>query len=759
MPHVSLPPQPPSLPVFPSNYHNFSLSNPLHSVPTMPNPLFVPAFPYLPVFPPVPQNTPAGLPPPTQNLPFNSLSPSNSSPSPSEFISGLSSSVNTNTVAHSPTNIPSSTQQRTPSFHQTPSPAPQVVPQATLSPPQDTFSPLQDSLSPPQASFSPQQDAFSPPQDIVQTQDSSQTPENPSPSANASSTLLLPSLTLTNTDSVPRLSTTLPDSSTNVSPSSPPAPHRSSRIAARLASHATALLAEFAPFRDSHVLIPLIADSSLPSVDVVLQALASGSATPVLSDNDDPSWLEALASPEREYWIASGREELKSLEDLNVFVLVPCTHVPRGQHVLKGKLVCKCKRDDAGNIIRYKVRYVAKGYAQQHGVDYDKVSAPTAQLESFRVLLHLAASLDWDVQQFDVKTAFLHGILPESETMFLEQPPGFAVDRKEDHVMKLMKSIYGMKQASRVWNATFNAAVEQWGFTQLPCEWCVYRHTTPSGTVLFAVHVDDIIAIASSPEENSRFHTQLRTKWEISALGPAKFALGISMTRHRPSRSIALCQTLMIDRVLDKFGQLDAHPANTPMAAGVVLERPDKSVPIPSSVTDWMARTPYRELVGSLMYIAIGTRPDIAYAVSRLSTFLDCYRPEHWGAAIRVLRYLKGTRSLSLVLGGNTPPCLGGFSDSDYASCTTSSRSISGYCYSLGSGVVSWSSRKQRTVADSSCYAEYIALHDASHEAIFLRQLLEGLGFAISNPTTIHCDNHAASIIAEDHVWGQVPSC
>jgi Reverse transcriptase (RNA-dependent DNA polymerase) len=173
------------------------------------------------------------------------------------------------------------------------------------------------------------------------------------------------------------------------------------------------------------------------------------------------------------------------------------------------------------------------------------------------------------VQQFDVKTAFLHEILPESETMFLKQPPGFEAEGKEDYVMRLMKSIYGMRQASCVWNVIFNAVVEEWEFTQLSCEWCMYRCTS---TILFAIHIDDIIAVASSPEENSRFHTLLCTKWEISALGLAKFALSISMTCHRLSCSIALLQTLMIDCVMEKFGQNDAHHANTLMATGVVLE-------------------------------------------------------------------------------------------------------------------------------------------------------------------------------------------
>src|ERR1019366_2791310 len=172
-------------------------------------------------------------------------------------------------------------------------------------------------------------------------------------------------------------------------------------------------------------------------------AIADGTAEAETAMGDDPTWKEAIASPEREYWIAGGREELKSLEDLKVFVLVPRSDVPQGQRPLKGKLVCKRKRDDSGKVIRYKVRYVAKGYAQQYGIDYDKTTAPTARLESCRTILHIAATLGWELQQFDIKTAFLHGVLPEDETMYMEQPPGFEVPGKEEWVMRLMKSIYG----------------------------------------------------------------------------------------------------------------------------------------------------------------------------------------------------------------------------------------------------------------------------------------------------------------------------
>ena len=319
--------------------------------------------------------------------------------------------------------------------------------------------------------------------------------------------------------------------------------------------------------------------------------------------------------------------------------------------------------------------------------------------------------------------------------------------------MRLMKSIYGMKQASRVWNQTFHDAVSGWGFERLDCEWCVYRRTSPTGTVLFAVHVDDIISAGSTSEENDRFRDELKSKWEITELGEPRLALGIAISRDRDDRSITLTQSSKIDRLVEEYGQSDARTVDTPMVAGLQLRRPDKTAPVPADVSEWAERTPYRSLVGSLMYLSVATRPDISYAVGRLSSFLDCYRLEHWDAAIRVLRYLKGTATYGLTLGGRNPLSLIGYSDSDYANCVDTSRSIGGYCFTLGSGVISWSSRKQPTVADSSCYAEYIALHSASHEVVFLRQLLEGLQLLPSGPAHLYCDNDAASRLSEDHVW------
>ena len=164
------------------------------------------------------------------------------------------------------------------------------------------------------------------------------------------------------------------------------------------------------------------------------------------------------------------------------------------------------------------------------------------------------------------------------------------------------------------------------------------------------------------------------------------------------------------------------------------------------------AELPHSSLVGCLLYLAIGTRPDIAYAVQQLSQYLDSYSYAHWNAAIRVVRYLKGTRDLKLVLGGKGDNTLIGFTDSDWANCLDTRRSVGGYCFSLGSGIISWSAKKQKTVATSSCEAEYTAAFEASKEAVWLRTLLEEINFTQKDPTRLLCDNNAAITLSEDPV-------
>ena len=468
---------------------------------------------------------------------------------------------------------------------------------------------------------------------------------------------------------------------------------------------------------------------------------------------DDPkTWREAMASLDSREWVNGAEEELTSLREHQVFKLVPRDSVPHGRKILQGRFVCRRKRNEHGIVTRHKVRFVAKGYEQIYGQDFTKTTAPTARLESFRALLHIAAAQDWDAQQFDVKTAFLNGVLPDDEIQFMEQPEGFAELGKESWVWELHKGLYGMRQSGRIWNKQMHEAMLTWGFTRLACEWCVYHRHTDKGVVIAAIHVDDILSIANTPEENERFKSQLRAKWTISDLGDVKFALGIGIVRNRQMHTVALNQTALIDRIVTQFRQNDAHSVSTPMDRGIVLRRPHPGIKLSITTSQFLARLPYRSLVGCLMYVALGTRPDIAYAVSRLSCFLDCYRIEHWHAAVRVIRYLKGTRTLPLILGGDSIELMG-FTDSDYANDLDTRKSVGGYGFTLGSGMISWSSRKQRTVADSSTAAEYIAASEASRECVWLRALLHGIGITQTKPTPIFCDNNSTIDLSQDQLF------
>ncbi len=183
------------------------------------------------------------------------------------------------------------------------------------------------------------------------------------------------------------------------------------------------------------------------------------------------------------------------------------------------------------------------------------------------------------------------------------------------------------------------------------------------------------------------------------------------------SKTITLSQTTLIDKIVAMYGQSDPKPASTPMAHGVQLLKPEPHNTLDESKCKCLAHIPYWSLVGSLMYVARGSRPNIMFAVSKLSHFFDCYCKAHWQATVRVMQYLKGTQDFTLQLSGpSAMPSLLGYSDSDYANEPGSEghRSVGRHCFTLRSGVISWSLRRQNTIANSTCAAEYMAASESS---------------------------------------------
>ena len=453
-----------------------------------------------------------------------------------------------------------------------------------------------------------------------------------------------------------------------------------------------------------------LGEGKAEQVDQVLSAISEMTKIDpsTLEFEDEPkTWEEAQRSADAKRWEEGYRDELKSLKDMGVYKLVPRCDVPQGSKIRKGRPVFRIKRDEHGKAVRWKVRLVFKGFEQIYGKDYTKTTSPTARMESWRVLLHIAASLEWDAQQVDIKTAFLYGLLPEDEIQYMEQPRDFEEEGKEDWVWMIQRGLYGMKQSGRIWNQTMNEQMLSWGFTRLSCESCIYYRTTKSGTIISAVHVDDFLSIASNKEENERFKDQMQSVWTISDLGAVRFVVGIAITWDRPNHTVMLSQTALIDKIVSQFGQKNASPAPIPMDPGLKLRRADYKK-LTRDELEQITKLPYRSLVGCLLYLSIGTRPDITYSVQQLSQYLDCYTYAHWNAALRVVRYLSGTRDYKLCLGGNSPISILGFTDSDWANCLDTRRSVGGHAYTLGSGVISWQARKQKTVAASSCEAEYV---------------------------------------------------
>lgn len=470
-------------------------------------------------------------------------------------------------------------------------------------------------------------------------------------------------------------------------------------------------------------------------------------ATLVNNDTRDPkNWTEAMKSKDKLKWMAGMDKEMNSIKSREVWKLVPPSMVPRGRNIIGCRQVCHIKRDASGHEVEHKVRLVAQGFTQVAGMDYTDTFAPVAHMESMRTILHIGAQRNWLLRQFDMKTAFLYGELEEE--IYMRQPKGYEEKGKEDHIALLQKGLYGLKQGGRQWNKKLHAAMTGFSYQRITVDHCMYTRTTDKGTSIVAIHVDDMLASASSEQEMDALKKDLQSLFEIKDLGDVHWLLGVAITRDQQSHTVTLSQAAYVDTIVSRFKMEKAYPVSTPLEPGVRLSV--SMCPKDEKGKTKMAKKPYQMIVGSLMYTAITTRPDISFAVQQLSQFSSNPGRQHWKAAKRVVRYLKGTRDYGLVLGGKRNIRLTRYTDADWANDPDRRRSISGYLFSLGGGVISWSSQKQQTVATSSCEAKYMAASYCTKEALWLRNLLEHLGIAQRNPTTIYCDNQGAISLTKD---------
>ncbi|KAL3523497.1 hypothetical protein ACH5RR_016331 [Cinchona calisaya] len=402
-----------------------------------------------------------------------------------------------------------------------------------------------------------------------------------------------------------------------------------------------------------------------------------------------------------------------------------------------------------GNVHTFKARLVAKGFKQTHGIDYDETFSPVAMLKSIRILIAIAAYYDYEIWQMDVKTAFLNGNLLED--VYMTQPEGFVQAENSEKVCKLLRSIYGLKQASRSWNLRFDEAVKEFGFIKNEDEPCVYKKINANAVVFLVLYVDDILLIGNDIPTLQKVKSWLGKCFSMKDLGEAAYILGIKIYRDRSQKLIGLSQSTYIDKVLKRFSMQDSKRGFLPMSHGISLGK--AQCPATQDERNRMSEIPYASAIGSIMYAMLCTRPDVSYALSITSRYQSDPGESHWTAVKNILKYLRRTKDVFLVYGGlEKELVVNGYTDASFQSDRDDFRSQSGYVFCLNGGAVSWKSSKQATIADSTTEAEYIAASDAAKEAVWIRKFVTELGVvpSITNPVDIYCDNNGAIAQAKE---------
>lgn len=463
------------------------------------------------------------------------------------------------------------------------------------------------------------------------------------------------------------------------------------------------------------------------------ERLRSKQANSVTELNFEPkTYKQAISCKDKDKWILAMDQELQTIHDNLTWTP---TKLPKDRNAIGCRWVFKIKQGETDDSVKYKARLVAQGYTQKFGVDFDQVFAPVTRSATFRTLLSVASANNLIVKQYDVKSAFLNGKLEEE--IYMKPPPGSPIT---DKVLRLNKSLYGLKQAARVWNKTLNNAMTQANFKQSFYDECLYVFKNESDICYAIVHVDDMI-FASNSETLIDVKTKfLNNTFELKCLGNVKNYLGIQVSRNKEGH-FAISQPNYIMKVANEFGLENTKGSKYPLDPNYHNLKDNNMM---------QTNTEYRKLIGMLLYISTNTRPDVSAAVGILAQRVSKPRELDYTEALRIIKYLVATKDEKLKMFSKNESKLLAFSDSDWAQDPVTRKSISGIICKVFGAPVSWSSRKQDVVSTSTTESEFYAISEAIKEILWLKNLLSDFNVQTDPTTDIFCDNQSTIKMLEN---------
>jgi len=439
------------------------------------------------------------------------------------------------------------------------------------------------------------------------------------------------------------------------------------------------------------------------------------------------TYNEAIKGKNKENWKIVIEEEKQSLKKNHVWEVIDEKQIELDkQKPLHSKWIFCVKQNG-----KYKARLVVKGCEQRNELDYQETYSPVIGQNALRSIFAIAAAKDNKIISFDVKTAFLYGELEEDVYMY--PPKGYNYKRK---ILKLKKTLYGLKQASLRWNIKFTNFLKTKGFIPTRCEQCLFKRS--DNDMILSIYVDDGLLIGSDICLMDKFLKQLNEKFEIKIDRDTQSYVGLEL--YKLEDNLFLNQKTYINKLLQRSGMEYATPVKVPILKGEKAKTEKKKLSL------------QRNTVGSLLYASTKTRPDIAYGVNYTSRFVENPMEENINDVKHILKYLKGNinEGIEYKKNGNIK-VLEAFSDADFAGDSETRKSTSGYIIFFAGGPISWCSRKQSLIAQSTTEAEYVAAAECCKELVYLKSLLEEL---LNDKIEIHLnmDSQSAMMLIKNGI-------